>query len=76
MNLTSFSQHQQLFLDLNISIPFNVTEHEAALMILLQNLDYSCFDLPKKKSGRPCRSKTPAGMPAHLWCSGFAGCQH
>lgn len=54
MNLTSFPQHQQLFLDLNISIPFNVTEHEAALMILLQNLDYSCFDLPKKKSGRPC----------------------
>ena len=53
MNLTSFSQHRQLFLDLNISIPFEVTEHEAALMILLQNLDYSGFDLPKKKSGRP-----------------------
>lgn len=54
MNLTSFSQHRQLFLDLNISIPFEVTEHEAALMILLQNLDYSGFELPKKKTGRPC----------------------
>lgn len=54
MNLTSFSHHQQFFLDLNISIPFDVTEHEAALMILLQNLDYHGFDLPKKKSGRPC----------------------
>ncbi|MBF9019034.1 MULTISPECIES: IS1182 family transposase [unclassified Oceanispirochaeta] len=53
MNLTSFSQHQQLFLDLNISIPFEVTDHEAALLILLQNLDYSDFHLPKKKSGRP-----------------------
>lgn len=53
MNLTSFSQHQQLFLYLNISIPFEVTEHEAALLLLLQNLDYSCFHIPKKKSGRP-----------------------
>lgn len=54
MNLTSFSQHKQLFLDLNLSIPFEVTEHEASLMILLQDLDYSAFNLPKKKSGRPC----------------------
>lgn len=54
MNLTAFSLHTQLSLDLNISIPLNVTEHEASLMILLQNLDYSGFDLPKKKSGRPC----------------------
>lgn len=54
MNLTSFSQHRQFFLDLNISIPFEVTAHEAGLMLLLQNLDYSEFDLPKKKSGRPC----------------------
>ncbi len=53
MNLTAFSQHRQLFLDLNISIPFEVTEHEAALMILLQNLDYSQFEQPKQKSGRP-----------------------
>jgi len=53
VNLTSFSQHTQLFLDMNISIPFEVTEHEAALLILLQNLDYSGFELPKKKSGRP-----------------------
>lgn len=53
MNFTSFSKHSQLFLDLNISIPFEVTEHEAALMLLLQNLDYSQFDREKKKSGRP-----------------------
>ncbi|NPD75593.1 transposase, partial [Oceanispirochaeta sp. M1] len=53
MNLTSFSQYQQLSLDLNISIPFEVTDHEAALLILLQNLDYSDFDIQKKKSGRP-----------------------
>lgn len=61
MNLTSFSRHEQLYLDLNISIPFEVTEHEAALMILLQNLDYSRFNLPKKKSGRP-RAADPYSM--------------
>jgi len=53
VNLTPFSQHQQLSLDLNISIPLEVTEHEAALLVLLQNLDYSGFHLPKKKFGRP-----------------------
>lgn len=61
MNLTAFSRHRQLFLDLNISLPFEVTDHEAALMLLLQNLDYSHFDLPKKKSGRP-RAADPYTM--------------
>lgn len=53
MNLTSFSQHQQLFLDLNLSIPLEVTTEEASLLMLLQNLDYSDFEVQKKKSGRP-----------------------
>lgn len=53
MNITDFSNHKQSYLDLNISIPFEVTDHEAALILLLQNLDYSCFNKPKKKSGRP-----------------------
>lgn len=35
MNLTAFSNHKQLFLDLNISIPFEVTDHEAALMLII-----------------------------------------
>lgn len=61
MNLTAFSRHRQLFLDLNISLPFEVTEHEAALMLLLQNLDYSQFYLPGKKSGRP-RAADPYTM--------------
>ena len=53
MNITAFSNHKQLFLDLNIAQPFEVTAHESALMLILQNLDYSNFDKPKKKSGRP-----------------------
>lgn len=53
MNITAFSNHKQLFLDLNIAQPFEVTDHEGALLLLLQNLDYSVFDKPKKKSGRP-----------------------
>ncbi len=61
MNLTAFSNHKQLFLDLNIRVPFEVTEHEAALIILLQNLNYSQFYHPKKKSGRP-RATDPYTM--------------
>jgi transposase len=61
VNITAFSNHKQLFLDLNISIPFEVTEHEAALMIMLQSQDYSQFTPLKKKSGRP-RSADPYTM--------------
>lgn len=53
MDFTAFPLQKQLFLDLNLSLPFEMTEHESALVLLLQNLDYSQFDLPKKKSGRP-----------------------
>ncbi|NQT58598.1 MAG: IS1182 family transposase [Bacteroidetes bacterium] len=53
MNITSFPQHNQLFLDLNISIPFELAEQETALLLLLQNLDYCKFFPPKKKTGRP-----------------------
>lgn len=53
MNITVFSNHKQLYLDLKISLPFEVTDQEAALMLLLQKLDYSNFNKPKKKSGRP-----------------------
>lgn len=61
MNLTTFSNHKQLFLDLNLSIPFEVTDNEAALMILLQNQDYSHFFPLKKKTGRP-RAADPYTM--------------
>ncbi|QEN04372.1 IS1182 family transposase [Thiospirochaeta perfilievii] len=53
MYITDFSNHKQSYLDLNISIPLKVTDHEAALMLMLQGLDYSKFEKPKKKSGRP-----------------------
>lgn len=53
MNITAFTNHKQLFLDLNIAQSFEVTDHEAALLLLLQHLDYSKFDKPKKKAGRP-----------------------
>lgn len=53
MNITAFSNHKQLFLDLNITQPFELTDHEAAILILLQDLDYKIFDKQKKKSGRP-----------------------
>lgn len=53
MNLTAFSNHKQLFLYLNLSIPFELTDQEAALILLLQKLDYSQFYKPKKRSGRP-----------------------
>ena len=53
MHITTFSHHKQLFLDLNLSIPFDLTDREAALILLLQNLDYSRFSPPKQKSGRP-----------------------
>jgi transposase len=54
MNITSFPHHKQLPLDLNLPISFEFTEHESALMLMLEHLDYSRFSTPiKGKTGRP-----------------------
>lgn len=53
MDNISFSGQTQLFLDLNLTIPLDLTPQEKAIMLLLQKLDYSEFYTEKKKVGRP-----------------------
>lgn len=53
MNTIPFPCQAQLFLDLNLTIPLDLTPQEKAILLLLQKLDYSAFYLDKKKSGRP-----------------------
>lgn len=53
MNNIPFNGQTQLFLDLNLTIPLDLTPHEQAILLLLQKLDYSEFYIEKKKSGRP-----------------------
>ncbi|MDC7218412.1 MAG: transposase [Spirochaetales bacterium] len=48
-----FSGQTQLFLDLNLTIPLDLTPQEQAILLLLQKLDYSEFYIEKKKAGCP-----------------------
>ena len=53
MDNISFSGQTQLFLDLNLTIPLDLTPQEKAILLLLQKLDYSEFYTEKKRAGRP-----------------------
>jgi len=53
MNNITFPCQTQLFLDLNLTIPLDLTPQEKAILLLLQKLDYSDFYIEKKKAGRP-----------------------
>lgn len=53
MKNISFHSQRQLFLDMNLTIPLDLTPQEKAILLLLQKLDYSGFYIDKKKSGRP-----------------------
>jgi transposase len=53
MNDIILNESKQLYLDMNLAIPLNLTPKEQAILLLLQKLDYSEFFIEKKKEGRP-----------------------
>ena len=55
MNITEFRNHSQLSFDLNYSKPLELLPVEQAILKLLENMDFRCFDaeLEKEVSGRP-----------------------
>ena len=55
MTITSFAYHSQLSFDINFSKPLELTPLEQALLLLLENIDWSQFERenPRKQKGRP-----------------------
>ena len=55
MTITSFAYHSQLSFDINFSKPLELTPLEQALLLLLENIDWSRFERenPRRQKGRP-----------------------